>query len=58
MGKDPAEINRWLSGMHTFTTKTLAKLHAVLGEPIVLIYGQNEDHTLKSDSEHLMPQTA
>jgi transcriptional regulator with XRE-family HTH domain len=37
MGKDPAEVNRWLSGMHTFTTKTLAKLQDVLGEPIVAV---------------------
>jgi transcriptional regulator with XRE-family HTH domain len=37
MEKDPAEINRWLSGMHTFTTKTLAKLQDVFGEPIVSV---------------------
>ena len=37
MGKDPAEVNRWLSGMHTFTTKTLAKLQDVFGQPIVAV---------------------
>ena len=37
MGKDPAEVNRWLSGMHTFTTKTLAKLQDVFGYPIVAV---------------------
>jgi transcriptional regulator with XRE-family HTH domain len=37
MEKDPAEINRWLSGMHTFTTKTLAKLQDIFGQPIVAV---------------------
>jgi ribosome-binding protein aMBF1 (putative translation factor) len=43
LGKDPAEINRWLSGMHTFTTKTLSKLHKVFGEPIVKICCETEE---------------
>ena len=40
LGKDPAEINRWLSGMHTFTTKTLIKLHVILGEPIINVWNE------------------
>ena len=58
MGKDPAEINRWLSGMHTFTTKTLVKLHTVLGEPIVKICGQQDEVTNEMDREQLVLQAA
>ena len=36
LGKDPAEITRWLSGMHTFTTKTLGKLEQFFGKPILI----------------------
>ncbi len=36
LGKDPAEITRWLSGMHTFTTKTLGKLELFFGKPILV----------------------
>jgi transcriptional regulator with XRE-family HTH domain len=37
LGKDPAEITRWLSGMHTFTTKTLGKLELFFGKPILIV---------------------
>ena len=37
MGKRESEISRWLSGSHGFTTTTLAKIAAVLGEPIVMV---------------------
>lgn len=45
LGKDPAEINRWLSGMHTFTTKTLTKLHLIFGEPIINVCNEIEKIT-------------
>lgn len=35
MGKRDSEISRWLTGTHGFTTATLAKISAVLGESIV-----------------------
>lgn len=35
MGKRDSEISRWLTGTHGFTTATLAKISAILGEPIV-----------------------
>lgn len=35
MGKRESEISRWLTGSHGFTTTTLAKISAVLGEPVV-----------------------
>src|ERR1700743_2161976 len=33
--KRPSEINKWLKGPHNLTLKTLAKLEAELGEPII-----------------------
>jgi len=35
LGKRPSEINKWLNGNHNLTIKTLAKLEAELGEPII-----------------------
>ena len=35
MKKKPSEINKWLKGSHNLTLKTLAKLEAELGEPII-----------------------
>jgi len=37
MGKTAPEISRWLSGHHNFTLKSLAKLQAELGEPLLYI---------------------
>lgn len=33
--KRPSEINKWLIGEHNFTIRSLAKLQAELGEPII-----------------------
>ena len=38
MGKRESEISRWLTGSHGFTTTTLAKIAAVLGEPIIFCW--------------------
>lgn len=35
MKKKPSEINKWLKGTHNLTLKTIAKLEAELGEPII-----------------------
>ena len=35
MNKKPSEINKWLRGNHNLTLKTIAKLEAKLGEPII-----------------------
>lgn len=37
MKKKPSEISKWLKGNHNLTLKTLAKLEAELGEPIIHI---------------------
>ncbi len=33
--KSPSEISKWLSGEHNFTLRSLAKLSAELGEPLM-----------------------
>lgn len=40
MQKKPSEINKWLKGNHNLTLKTLAKLEAQLGEPIIYTSGE------------------
>lgn len=35
MGKNEAEVSRWLSGMHNFTLATIAKISAALETPLV-----------------------
>jgi len=46
MNKKPSEINKWLKGNHNLTLKTLAKLEAELGEPLI------------SQSQHLLKYLA
>jgi transcriptional regulator with XRE-family HTH domain len=33
--KRPSEVNKWLIGEHNFTLRSLAKLEAELGEPVI-----------------------
>ncbi len=33
--KRPSEVNKWLVGEHNFTIRSLAKLEAELGEPVI-----------------------
>lgn len=35
MGKRESEISRWLTGTHGFNSNTLARIGAVMGEPVV-----------------------
>jgi len=37
LGKQPSEINRWLTGNHNLTLKSMAKMQAELGEPIIYV---------------------
>ncbi|MBK5215064.1 MAG: helix-turn-helix transcriptional regulator [Flavobacteriaceae bacterium] len=37
LDKRPSEINKWLTGDHNFTIKSLAKMQAELGEPIIYV---------------------
>ena len=44
MKKRPSEINKWLKRPHNLTLKTLAKLEAELGEPIIVTSKVNTRH--------------
>jgi len=35
LDKNPSEISKWLGGEHNFTLRSLAKLSAELGEPLL-----------------------
>ena len=35
LDKNPSEINKWLSGDHNFTLRSIAKLEAELGETLL-----------------------
>jgi transcriptional regulator with XRE-family HTH domain len=37
LGKQPSEISKWLSSEHNFTLRSLAKLSAELGEPLLKV---------------------
>lgn len=37
MDKKPSEISKWLNGEHNFTLRSLAKLSAELGEPLLQV---------------------
>lgn len=45
MNKKPSEINKWLKGNHNLTLKTIAKLEAQLGEPIIQITNTSKRRT-------------
>lgn len=42
LNKQPSEISKWLTGLHTFTTKTITKIETVLGEDIIHIEPKKE----------------
>ncbi len=37
LGKHPSEVNKWLSGTHNFTFKTIIRLENIFGEPILSV---------------------
>ena len=37
LGKNPSEINKWLSGTHNFTLKTITRLENLFGESILSV---------------------
>lgn len=40
LGKTPSEISKWLSGTHNFTLKSIQKLEAFLGKPILKVVSE------------------
>lgn len=49
LDKRPSEINRWLSGDHNFTLRSIAKLEAELGETLLEV-PKRKSSTEKFDS--------
>lgn len=47
LDKKASEISKWLTGTHTFTTKTITKIETVLGVDIIHIEAQKEYVYLK-----------
>ena len=60
LDKKPSEISKWLTGTHTFTTKTITKIETVLGEDIIHIEAQKEYVYLKVlvNQEEALEETA
>ena len=58
MGKRESEISRWLTGTHGFTTTTLAKISAILGEPIVEVHRRpSTGYVFLAISPYYVPST-
>lgn len=43
LGKQPSEINQWLSGMHNFTSETISQLESIFGEVILSVAQKNAE---------------
>ena len=54
MGKRESEVSRWLSGTRGFTTNTLAKISAVLGEPVVKVPEASEQSMVLVSVDEIM----
>lgn len=39
MGCRPSEVTKWLCGQHNFTIRTISKLSAFFGEPLIHVCG-------------------
>ena len=43
LGKSEAEVSKWLQGVHNFTLKTIFKMQAAFGEPIISVCGSKSN---------------
>ena len=59
LGKKESEISKWMRGTYNFTIKTIAKLEAVLGEPVFTIASKPEIfvNRIRSDKKTLSSKT-
>lgn len=60
LDKKESEISKWMRGTHNFTIKTIAKLEAVLGEPIFTIASKKPEifvNRTRSDKKTLSSKT-
>lgn len=37
LGKRESEISKWLTGRHNFTTQTIARIEAALGDKVLMV---------------------
>ena len=51
LGKTESEISKWMTGTHNFTIKTLSKIAAVLGEPVILTIKDQQNTTQEVEEE-------
>lgn len=49
LDKKPSEISKWLGGEHNFTLRSLAKLSAELGEPLLEVPKKKVSHNFTQD---------
>lgn len=49
LDKNPSEISKWFNGQHNFTLRSLAKLSAELGEPLITISNRKSSSEFISD---------
>lgn len=47
MGKSEAEISKWINGNQNFTIRTISKLEAAFGEPILAICSTQDESTFE-----------
>ena len=52
LGKKPSEISKWLNGGHNFTLRSLSKLSAELGEPLLEVPMRQEKTVYKDDGSN------
>lgn len=57
LDKKPSEISKWLSGEHNFTLKSLAKLSAELGEPLLVVPKKQAQTIFESEGYICMTRT-
>lgn len=50
--KKPSEISKWLNGEHNFTLRSLAKLSAELGEPLLEVPKRKPQITFNTSYSH------
>lgn len=55
LGKDPAQISRWMSGVHNFSVKTLAELEVFFKEQILV--SPTETSEIAEYTQYIAKQT-
>lgn len=51
--KKPAEISKWLSGLHNFTLRTIAKIESVGGVRLILTMPEHEKALIQQEKKYI-----